>query len=109
VTVEMERLTGWINRNLEGIHPGVVGAMAHYNMVRIHPFDDGNGRGARLLMNLILIRRGFSPAVIRMEDRRRYIECLKKADQGDLNPFVMFVISSLKHTQADILTELLRG
>jgi Fic family protein len=51
----------------------------HYRLVTIHPFDDGNGRTARLLMNLMLIRSGYVPVPVRPEDRQEYRESLKKA------------------------------
>ncbi|MDI6770004.1 MAG: Fic family protein [Anaerolineales bacterium] len=63
-------------------HPAEVAAQAHYRLVSIHPFVDGNGRTARLLMNLILVREGYPPAIIRKEDRRKYINALEKAQTG---------------------------
>ncbi len=106
VQIEMEMLINWINQNKDKIHPVIVGAIAHYNMVRIHPFDDGNGRGSRILMNLILMNSKFPPAIIRNEKRRDYINCLMKADSGDLIPFINFVIESLTDTQKIVLDEL---
>ncbi|MBW2100039.1 MAG: Fic family protein, partial [Deltaproteobacteria bacterium] len=76
---EMEMLCRWIKENIENKHPLIVGTVAHYNMVRIHAFDDGNGRGARILMNLILIKKRYAPAIIRMKDRRQYLEALSRA------------------------------
>ncbi len=55
--LKMEKLISWINENIYKEHGLITGSVAHYNMVRIHPFDDGNGRGARLLMNLIFIKK----------------------------------------------------
>jgi Fic family protein len=106
---EMEKLCQWINKNIEIRHPLIVGTIAHYNMVRIHPFDDGNGRGARILMNLVLIKRRYPPAIIRMEDRRQYLETLSQADKGDLQPFAMLVANSLIATQKTILEDLGSG
>ncbi len=106
VSSEMKQLVGWTNDNLDVLHPSVVGAIAHYNMVRIHPFDDGNGRGARILMNLILLRKHYPPAVIRAEERRTYIDALKKADDGDLADFILFVTQSLLRTEELILEDL---
>ena len=53
----MEELVAWINGHIGNKHGLITGAVAHYNLTRIHPFDDGNGRGARLLMNLIFIKK----------------------------------------------------
>ena len=79
----------------------MLAAVFHYRFVRIHPFDDGNGRMARLLMNLILIRHGYTVAMIRAEDRGLYIDVLERMDQAkglseieDLSEFVEFVASS---------------
>jgi Fic family protein len=55
---------------------------AHSRLVDIHPFNDGNGRTARLLMNLILIRGGYPPVAIRPEDRLRYIRALQESQAG---------------------------
>ncbi len=55
---------------------------AHRRLVEIHPFNDGNGRAARLLMNLILIRAGYPPVAVRPEDRLDYIRSLQEAQAG---------------------------
>jgi len=106
VTTEMEKLISWINENIDKEHGLITGAVAHYNMVRIHPFDDGNGRGGRLLMNLIFIKKRLPSAVIRNERRRLYLDTLAKADKGDLEPFVRFVGESLISTQKVIVEAL---
>jgi len=55
---------------------------AHRRLVDIHPFNDGNGRTARLLMNLILLRAGYPPVAVRPEDRLEYIRALQQAQAG---------------------------
>ncbi|MDI6791753.1 MAG: Fic family protein [bacterium] len=101
----MEVLCQWIQENLEAQHPIVTAAITHFNMARIHPFDDGNGRGARLLMNLILMKRGYPPAIIKREKRRQYLETLRQADKGNLKGFVELIAYSLLHTQQVILAD----
>lgn len=59
-----------------------VAFMAHYGLVHIHPFDDGNGRTARLLMNLLLLRGGYPPVSIRPADRFAYLQALQLAQAG---------------------------
>ena len=69
----------------------LVAAKAHYDFVLIHPFDDGNGRMARLLMNLVLIKYGFPPAIIKTEDKAYYFSALRQADGGQLDVFVEYI------------------
>ncbi len=106
VAGEMEYLCRWVGAHLATDHPVLTAALAHYNLVRIHPFDDGNGRGARILMNLILLKRRYPAAVIQREHRRRYIEALGQADDGQLAPFVAFIANALNTTQQMMLDSL---
>lgn len=100
---EMEALVTWIVATMQTMHPIHVAAVAHYNMVRIHPFDDGNGRGARILMNLILMKAGYFPAVVRLETKRRYLEALSQADHGKLAPFIAFIADAVIATEQSVL------
>lgn len=81
-----------------GEHPVIIAAIFHYRFVRIHPFDDGNGRMARLLMNLILIRHGYTVAIVRIADRDRYIRELEQIDRTE-NPaqFIDYVASCCEY------------
>lgn len=105
VAAEMEELFKWIQAALPHQHPVIVAAVAHYNFVRIHPFDDGNGRGARILMNLVFIKKQYAPAIIKTEQRRAYLEALSVADAGNLGPFTELVARSLLNTQKIILKD----
>lgn len=75
------------------MHPVELAAEAHYQLVSIHPFVDGNGRTARLLMNLILLQNGYPPAIIRKRDRLRYIQSLEQAQLGGSKKHYFQVIS----------------
>ena len=66
-------------------------ALTHFKLVDIHPFADGNGRTARLLMNLILIAEGYPPTVILNTDRDKYYRTLDQAHAGNVKPFVNFI------------------
>ncbi|MBD8555155.1 Fic family protein [Rhizobium sp. CFBP 8762] len=79
VPAMMAALIKWLNT--VGNDPDV-GFEAHRRLVAIHPFNDGNGRTARLLMNLILIRGGYPPIAIRPEDRPLYISALEDGQAG---------------------------
>jgi Fic family protein len=103
---QMEELVAWVNHNTKQLSPIYAAAVGHYNLVRIHAFDDGNGRGARIFMNLILITGGFFPVVIRTEKKRKYLESLSEADKGDLMPFIRFIASELIETYEKVLQDL---
>jgi len=76
-------------------HPVLHAAAFHHRFVSIHPFDDGNGRMARILMNLILMRAGFPPAIIKIQDREPYVAALRRADAGEIEGIVTFVGQNL--------------
>lgn len=100
---EMEALIAWVTSSMETMHPVHVAAVAHYNLVRIHPFDDGNGRGARILMNLILMHKGYFPAVVLLENKPEYLEALTQSDAGNMRPFISFVADAVIATQKSVL------
>jgi len=86
----MTKFVSWLNTNA-GLHPVRQAALAHYKLVFIHPFLDGNGRTSRLLMNLVLMRAGFPPVIIRRSDREVYYRHLQTANEGDVRPFIRFI------------------
>ena len=106
VPLEMQQLCEWVNQNSSQSHAIIVAGIAHYNMVRIHPFDNGNGRGARILINLVLLTQGYTPVIVRNAKRRDYLQALAKADSGELIPFLQFIADSMIETQQMILDEL---
>ncbi|TDA64082.1 MAG: Fic family protein [Clostridia bacterium] len=79
-------------RGMAGGHPVERAVWLHWRLAWIHPFIDGNGRVARLLMNFSLMRDGYPPAVIRKEERSSYLDALEEASvNGNLQPFVRLV------------------
>jgi Fic family protein len=78
-------------------------ALAHYKLVYVHPFVDGNGRTARLLMNFILMQAGFPPVIIPVEERGRYYVTLQNANEGDLRPFIRFIAEQTDKTLESFL------
>ncbi|GCB81358.1 protein adenylyltransferase FICD isoform X2 [Scyliorhinus torazame] len=89
---QMQELVEWLNsEEAMSLHPVEFAALAHYKLVYIHPFVDGNGRTARLLMNLILMQAGYPPVTIRKEQRAEYYSALDLANEGDVRPFIRFI------------------
>jgi fido (protein-threonine AMPylation protein) len=81
------------------INPMALAAWFHYEFIRIHPFDDGNGRLGRILLNLILQRKGYVPAIIRVEEKSAYIDALAVADgTDDLTVFTDFIAKQVART-----------
>ena len=82
---------------------------AHYRLTAIHPFADGNGRTARLLMNLVLLRAGYPPVPVRPADRADYLRTLEIGSvEGDLEPFRVLMKQLLADTLSayvDVLKE----
>jgi Fic family protein len=80
---------------------------AHFRLTAIHPFGDGNGRTARLLMNLILIRGGHVPNAVRPDDRRTYLDALERGSVAqDVQPFQTFMHTRLDATMSEYLEAL---
>lgn len=70
-------------------------AELHNRFERIHPFLDGNGRTGRLLLNLVLIRLGYPPAIIFKRDRAKYLKAMDRADGGDFGPLAEIIARSV--------------
>lgn len=85
-------------------HPIIVSALLHGEFVKIHPFSDGNGRAARLLMNFEIIRNGYTPVIIKNEIRSKYYDALDKAhNTGDYTDFIEIAINSAKDSLTNYL------
>lgn len=89
----MQELMEWYNvhRVSTETYPFWLAAMFHYKFIRIHPFDDGNGRLSRILMNFILMQSGYPPVIIKTEDKENYFSKLQLADADDLESFVIYI------------------
>ena len=89
VQSKMQEFIKKYNENITKLHSIELASFVHIEFVKIHPFLDGNGRTSRLLMNLELIKAGFPPVVIKLEDRLEYYKTLDIAHtENDYKPFL---------------------
>lgn len=97
VESEMERFICRCHEQADVLHPVERAAIIHSDFVKIHPFTDGNGRTARLLMNLELMKSGLPPVVLPVEMRLEYYEALDRAHtKGDFSAFMALTVSSVE-------------
>lgn len=102
----MQDFMGWIGNNNPD-HVAKIASDAHFKLVSIHPFTDGNGRTSRLLMNLLLMQEGYPPAIIRKEDRLKYINSIENGQiDGSLDDFYNLVYEAVDRS-LDIYLEAL--
>lgn len=104
----MQQFILWLQTS-HALHPVERAAEAHYRLVTIHPFVDGNGRTARLLMNLLLLRYGYPPAIIRKQDRLAYITALEQAQLGGSTDDYQNLILQSVHRSLDVYLAALQG
>lgn len=94
---KMDQMMRWYHNKGQELHPVERAAMLHAIFVGIHPFVDGNGRTARLLLNLELMKSGYPAMIIKVENRLQYYEALDKAHtEEDYNDFVKLVTKELE-------------
>jgi len=91
VPQKMQELLDWYVAENEKEHPLITAAFLHYKFVCIHPFDDGNGRVSRLLMNYHLLRNGYPPVIIKSKDKDNYLYALQQADTENTDAFIKYV------------------
>jgi Fic family protein len=76
-------------------HPILVACLFHLRFIRIHPFGDGNGRMGRILMNLILMIKGYMPIIVKLENREAYYAALNQSDVQNIEPLAVFMLEEL--------------
>lgn len=102
IASEMKKFILWFNKSERKIHPAEFAALVHKRFVFIHPFIDGNGRLARLLMNLSLLRNEYTITIIPAVLRNEYIRSLELAHKND-NDFKEFIVDRIISTQTELL------
>jgi Fic family protein len=99
VASNMGELLAWLKENPDELTPIELAAVFHHRFVQIHPFTEGNGRTARLLLNAVLMKFGYPFIVIvSVHDRSKYLRTLMEADLGDASAFVNFVGRCVERT-----------
>ena len=108
VASEMDRLVELHEEHVaRDMSPEVQSAWFHHRFSQIHPFQDGNGRVARALASLILVKAGLFPLVVTRDDKGKYLDALETADDGDLRALVKFFarLQRVQYTKASAISE----
>ena len=96
----------WYSENKSKFKPLVLAAILHNQFEHIHPFQDGNGRVGRLLLNFILLKNNYPPISIKLEDRKEYYQTLQEYSKRDnLKPTLDFLIKQYKKTLKEVSTK----
>lgn len=98
VSTLVDELIDFVNTNPLQLNDIELATVFHHKLVFIHPFFDGNGRTVRLVMNLLLMRKGFPPAIILKNDRKKYYEALNQANNGNYNKLLLLMCQALERT-----------
>jgi excisionase family DNA binding protein len=98
VPQKMRNLISWLIVQKNKINIIELSALLHHKLVHIHPFFDGNGRTARLTMNLLLMQAGYPLVVILKQDRKKYYDVLSKADSGEYEPLIKFIAQAIERS-----------
>lgn len=94
--IKMAELMDWYRTEESHLHPLTLAAMLHYKFVCIHPFDDGNGRISRLLMNYVLLKNNLPPVIIKSKEKSGYLSALHQADVGNYEDFISYIGEQLE-------------
>ena len=102
----LEDFVGWYKENKNKFNPLILAAIMHNQFEYIHPFQDGNGRVGRLLLNFILLKNNYPPINIMFEDRAEYYQTLQKySKKDDLKTTLKFLIKEYKKTLKEVTTK----
>ncbi|NET47849.1 MAG: Fic family protein [Merismopedia sp. SIO2A8] len=99
----MAEFGNWLSQQ-PSCHPVEMATEIHARLVTIHPFTDGNGRVARLLMNLYLLRTSYPLAIIQASSRAAYIDAVVAWQSGDKTPLLLMVVNCVKVSAIEILS-----
>lgn len=94
----MEDAVRWLRSHQKKLHTIECAALLHHKLTFIHPFFDGNGRTSRLVMNIILMKKGYPLAIILKTDRQKYYRVLQDADRGKPAPLILFITQAVERS-----------
>jgi Fic family protein len=94
----VDELVDFCNTNPLHLNDIELATIFHHKFVWIHPFFDGNGRTVRLVMNLLLMRKGFPPAIILSNDRKKYYDALNQANKGNYHKLLLLMCQAVERT-----------
>ena len=94
----MGDLIDWMRKEQTKLSPIELSALLHHRLVHIHPFFDGNGRTARLAMNVFLLQNGYPLVIILKNDRKKYYRVLALADKGEYEQLVTFIAQAVERS-----------
>jgi len=100
----LNELVNFVNTNPLKLNDIELATVFHHKFVWIHPFFDGNGRSVRLVMNLLLMRKGFPPAIILKNDRKKYYAALNQANKGNYKKLMLLMSQAIERTLNIYLT-----
>ncbi len=103
IKTDISLLFRWYHRFEKRLHPLVLASLFHHKFESIHPFSDGNGRTGRMILNYILILRGYPPLIVKKKNRADYLRRLSKADKADINSINPGLYSGLAEYMAEEL------
>ena len=98
VRSEMNKLIDWYKTNKEKVHPIELASIFHGRFEQIHPFEDGNGRVGRFLINVILIKNKYPPLIIRNSQRIAYLKALENFDNKHTDSLRRFILEKFRET-----------
>ncbi len=96
----IQELLEWVKTEKKKLHVVELAALFHHKLVYIHPFFDGNGRTARLAMNIFLLQSGYPLVIVLKNDRKKYYRVLALADKGQYEPLVRFIAQAVERSLA---------
>jgi Fic family protein len=91
----MKKIVNKYKQLKQTLHPIELASWIHNELVQVHPFTDGNGRTARLVMNWVFLKRKYPPVIIDVRNKEKYYSVIEAADRGDQKPFVEFLVAQL--------------